>query len=178
MSKKSQRRRFHDAVNEEILRHSLTEALVARTALVDVEILGHRVPKGSDIFIMGNGPSVFSPAFPIDESLRSPSARSAKDRVGTWSDDDIAAFKPERWLVEEIGKKIFNAAAGPLLTFGLGPRGCYGRRLAYLELRLILMLVVWNFELQKCPVGLSSYASVDKLTHAPQQCYVNPQNVE
>jgi len=65
-----------------------------------------------------------------------------------------------------------------LLTFGLGPRGCYGRRLAYLELRLILMLVVWNFELQKCPVGLSSYASVDKLTHAPQQCYVNPQNVE
>jgi hypothetical protein len=166
MSKKSQRRRFHTmiAVNEEILRHSLTEALVARTALVDVEILGHRVPKGSDIFIMGNGPSVFSPAFPTDESLRSPSARSAKDRVGAWSDDDIAAFKPERWLVEENGKKIFNAAAGPLLTFGLG--------------RLILMLVVWNFELQKCPVGLSSYASVDKLTHAPQQCYVNLKNVE
>jgi cytochrome P450 len=163
---------YMDAVMEEIFRCSLTEAVVARTAVVDVEVLGHRIPKGMDVFFMGNGPSVFSPAFQIDDSLRSPSALAAKNRVGTWNPDDMADFKPERWLVEEDGKKVFDAAAGPLLTFGLGPRGCYGRRLAYLELKLVLLLITWNFELQKCPVELSGYAAIDKLTHSPQQCYV------
>ena len=40
------------------------------------------------------------------------------------------------------------------------------------ELRLFLVLIIWNFELQKCPEELSGYAAVDKLTHAPQQCFV------
>jgi cytochrome P450 len=163
---------YMDAVIEEIIRCSLTEAAVARTAMVDATILGHRIPAGTDVFLVGNGPSIFSPAFPIDDSLRSPSALGAKDRIGSWNPDDMAAFKPERWLVEENGMKVFNGAAGPLLTFGLGPRGCFGRRMAYLELKLVLMLIIWNFELQKCPEELSSYAAVDKLTHQPQQCYV------
>lgn len=127
---------------------------------------------------MGNGPSVFSPAFPITDSLRSASGRGAKNRVGAWNADDITEFKPERWLVEEDGKKVFDAAAGPLLAFGLGPRGCYGRRLAYLELRLVLLLIIWNFELEKCPVKLSGYEAVDKLTHTPQQCFVRLRKVQ
>jgi cytochrome P450 len=168
---------YMDAVMEEIIRHSLTEAGVVRTTVVDVEVLGHHIPKGTDVFLMGNGPSIFTPAFQIDDSLRSPSALVAKNIVGTWNPDDIADFKPERWLVEGDGRKVFDAAAGPLLTFGLGPRGCFGRRLAYLELRLVLLLIIWNFELQKCPEGLSGYDAVDKLTHAPQQCYIRLTNV-
>ena len=163
---------------EEILRHSLTAAAVMRVTTVDVEVLGHHIPKGTDIFLMGNGPSVFSPAFPITDSLRSASGRGAKNRVGAWNADDITEFKPERWLVEEDGKKVFDAAAGPLLAFGLGPRGCYGRRLAYLELRLVLLLIIWNFELEKCPVKLSGYEAVDKLTHTPQQCFVRLRKVQ
>jgi hypothetical protein len=146
--------------------------------MVDTEILGHHIPRGTNVFLMGNGPSILSPAFPIDESLRSASARGAKDRVGTWNVDDIAEFKPDRWLVEEDGRKVFNAAAGPLLTFGLGPRGCYGRRLAYLEMRLVLTLIIWSFELQKCPPDLSGYAAKDGITHAPQQCFVRLAKVQ
>lgn len=169
---------YLDAAQEEMIRCSLTEASVVRTAMTDVELLGKRIPKGTDVFFMGNGPSIFSPAFQIDDSLRSPTAKSAKDRIGSWDPSDMAKFNPERWLVAgEDGGKEFNAAAGPLLTFGLGPRGCYGRRLAYVEMKIFLTLLVWKFELQKCPVELSGYASMDALTHAPQQCFVRLKSI-
>ncbi|PVH73733.1 cytochrome P450 [Cadophora sp. DSE1049] len=169
---------YLDATQEEIMRCSLTEAGVVRTATTDVELLGKRIPKGTDVFFMGNGPSIFSPAFQIDDSLRSPTALNAKERIGSWDPSDMAKFNPERWLVDgEKGGKEFSAAAGPLLTFGMGPRGCYGRRLAYVEMKIFLTLIVWMFELQKCPLELSSYKSVDKLTHAPQQCFIRLKKV-
>lgn len=128
---------------------------------------------------MGNGPGIFSPAFEIDDSLRSKSFLSANDRVGTWDPLDMAKFNPERWLVDsEKGGKEFSSTAGPLLTFGLGPRGCFGRKLAYIEMKIFLTLILWEFELQKCPEALSSYAAVDKLTHAPQQSFVKLKRVE
>jgi cytochrome P450 len=163
---------YLDAVIEESIRYSRTTPSAIRTALNDVEVLGHRIPKGTDVFLMSNGPSIFSPSFPISDTLRSPTALAAKERVGAWDPDDMGEFKPERWLKEEDGEMVFDAAAGPLLTFGLGPRGCYGRRLAYLKLRLLLVLVVWELELGRVPEGLRGYEAVDKLTHMPQQCYV------
>ncbi len=47
-----------------------------------------------------------------------------------------------------------------------------GRKLAEMELHIILVLLVWNFEFQPTPAELSSYKAVDRLTHQPQQCYV------
>lgn len=37
---------YIDAVIEEILRHSLTSTTVIRRSIVDVDILGHRIPEG------------------------------------------------------------------------------------------------------------------------------------
>ncbi|KAH8589830.1 cytochrome P450 [Bisporella sp. PMI_857] len=145
---------------------------IIRTAIVDVEVLGHRIPKGTEVFFMGNGPSIFSPAFPIDDSLRSQTYFATKEKVGCWNPEDMAAFNPDRWLVKEDGKDVFDAAAGPLLTFGLGERGCYGRKLSYVEMKLFITLIVWTFELHKCPKELSGHEAVDKMTHGPKQCYV------
>lgn len=47
-----------------------------------------------------------------------------------------------------------------------------GRKLAEMELRIILVLLVWNFEFQPTPAELSGYQAVDKLTHQPRQCFV------
>ncbi|KAL2072117.1 hypothetical protein VTL71DRAFT_11460 [Oculimacula yallundae] len=164
---------YLDAAQEELIRCSITETAVVRTSTMDTEILGKRIPKGTDVFFMANGPSIFSPAFQIDDSLRSQSCLTAKDRIGSWDPSDMAHFNPERWLVDtENGGKEFSASAGPHLTFGMGPRGCYGRRLAYIEMKIFLTLIIWKFELEKCPISLSGYESVDKLTHAPQQCFV------
>lgn len=167
---------YRDAVIEEILRCSDTEYGGIRTALVDADVLGYRIPKGTEVFLMGNGPSVFSPEFEIDDSLRTQSCIESKDKIGVWKHKGMADFDPERWMVDDkaTGQKVFDPSAGPLLTFGLGERGCYGRRMAYVEMKLLITLIVWNFHLHKCPDELSTYAAIDKMTHVPQQCYVKP----
>jgi cytochrome P450 len=163
---------YLDATIEEILRRSFTVPSVSRVALNDTVVLGHHIPKGTELFFIGNGPSAISPAYEIADSLRSASYRAATERVGSWDPKDMGQFRPERWLVEKDGKTVFSANAGPLLVFGIGPRGCYGKRMAYLELRMSLVEIIWNFELQKCPEELSGHESLDRTVHAPQQCYV------
>ena len=42
----------------------------------------------------------------------------------------------------------------------------------------MITLIIWNFELQPTPETLSSFAGQDKLTHAPQQCYIRLADVK
>ncbi|KAK2060734.1 cytochrome P450 [Colletotrichum caudatum] len=169
-----------DAAMEEILRCGGAAPLVDREALCDTELLGHRVPRGTVVICLNRGPGMLRPALPVDEAARSESSRAAGGaKVRAWDDADVAQFRPERWLVagsaaaaageEELE---FDQHAGPQLAFGLGPRGCFGRRLAYLELRIILTLIVWNFELLPCPEELSGYGAREGLTYKPKDCYV------
>ncbi|MCJ1395522.1 hypothetical protein MMC18_008408 [Xylographa bjoerkii] len=54
------------------------------------------------------------------------------------------SFIPERWL-EGSGYTDLKEASKP---FSLGPRACLGINLAYLEMRIILARMVWQFDLQ------------------------------
>jgi cytochrome P450 len=72
--------------------------------------------------------------------------------VGSWSAahnpvnfKDCDKFIPERWLesnAAEYASDIKKAAQ----PFSLGPRGCIGRNLSYMEMRLILTRILWNFD--------------------------------
>ncbi|KAI3397401.1 hypothetical protein diail_10852 [Diaporthe ilicicola] len=166
---------YLEAAMEEILRIGNTVPVIDRDAVQDTTLLGHFVPKGTHVFFLANGPSFLEPAFDIDESKRSSQARGGKARA--WESEGIGAFKPERWLADENGKEVFDAQAGPMMGFGLGTRGCYGRRLAYLELRLLLTVFLWTFEFEKCPAELSGYAAVDGVVHGPKNCYVRLRKV-
>lgn len=76
-----------------------------------------------DMVQMTHGPSYERPAMSIDDSKRSPSVKN-HDR-SAWSNEDIAEFKPERWLIREAGGAVsFNPKAGPSHPFGAGPRAC------------------------------------------------------
>ncbi|KAF9877077.1 hypothetical protein CkaCkLH20_05343 [Colletotrichum karsti] len=163
---------YLDAAMEEILRCGGAAPLLDREALCDTELLGHHIPKGTVVMCLGRGPSMMKPAIPVDDSKRSKSSIAAKARV--WEDEDIGQFKPERWLAGDAEKDSyeFDQQAGPQLAFGLGTRGCFGRRLAYLELRIIVTLIVWNFELLPCPEKLSGYGAKEGLTYKPKDCYV------
>lgn len=171
---------YIDAVIEEILRHAGTIPCIDRQTAVDTNVLGHFVPKGTVMFILSNSSSIRSPAFEIDEHLRSKSCQEAK-KAGrsrnNWDPNDIASFNPERWLVSADGKTEFNMEAGPQLAFSLGTRSCYGRRLAYLELRIFVVLIVWNFELLPCTGRLSGYSSKIGITNKPKQCFVRLRKV-
>ncbi|KAI0530020.1 cytochrome P450 [Xylaria digitata] len=164
---------YLDAVIEETLRlHSPIGAQI-REAIVDTELLGHRIPKGTNVFMIGTGPDFLSPSIPVLDSIRSDTSQN-KYVYGAWDPADMHLFNPERWIkVDEKGTEVYDHQAGPFLSFGLGPRGCSGRRLAYLELRIVLVLLIWNFEFHQITGEIGSYTSVDKMTTNPKFCYVH-----
>ncbi|KAI1843859.1 hypothetical protein JX266_009915 [Neoarthrinium moseri] len=162
---------YLEAVMEEALRLSGPILGIVRQAQVDTTVLGHRVPKGTEVFMPLRGPSITQAPFNIEESLRSESSRSHKDTRGLW-ETDPEAFIPERWLKPEENNEAFDSQAGPFLTFSNGVRGCFGRRLAYLELRILMALLLWNLELGPLPEKLNTWDAVDSLTTKPAKVYV------
>ncbi|KAK8086610.1 cytochrome P450 [Apiospora phragmitis] len=129
---------YLDAVVEEATRHANTAAFVARKAMQDTTVLGRRIPKGTDVLLMANGPGYLEPNMRIEDKsgdenamVRSPGARpdGGKSLTGLWDDADIGAFKSERWLKTdpETGTERFDPMAGPNLAFGAGLRGCFGK---------------------------------------------------
>ncbi|KAI1365812.1 cytochrome P450 monooxygenase [Xylaria arbuscula] len=167
---------YLDATIEETLRCCGTAPVVDRVALNDTILLGHHIPKGTVVSCLVTGPSLMSPAFDVEMSLRSPSSQAAiqEGRHRAWRQKGISVFDPSRWIRKQDGEKgiEFDPASGPQLAFGLGTRGCYGKRLAYLELRIALTLIFWNFELLRCPSSLSKYYSKLVTNNEPIQTYV------
>lgn len=59
------------------------------------------------------------------------------------------AFIPERFLDTADSKSRYgNDVKKAAQPFSTGPRGCIGRNLTYVELRLILGALLWNFDLE------------------------------
>lgn len=170
---------YLDAAQEEILRCAPTLQGVDREAMVDTTILGHKIPKGTIITLTTGGTSARSPVFDIDETTRHNSSQEAKKSGKArpdWDPLDAGEFKPERWLVNDGNE--FDAGSGPQLAFSLGTRSCFGKRLAYVQLRILVTLIVWNFELERCPDELSSYGHKTSLTTEPTQCFVRLSKVQ
>lgn len=166
-----------DARIEELVRYSVIATVTSRTASTDAVVLGRVIPRGTLVIMLGQSAGIFKPSHKIPASLRSPTYHNAGGgMIGAWdetSPEEMASFDPERWLKTEAdGSKVFDATLGPHLAFGAGPRRCFGRKLAYLELRLAIVLVPWHFELQKVSEHLDSYEPIEQLTHNPVQCYV------
>ncbi|THW15465.1 cytochrome P450 [Aureobasidium pullulans] len=182
---------FIDAMLEEILRCGQTAAVLSRIATADTEIFGIHIPKGVDVNFLSYAGYVAPPVGTVEEHKRSASSQASKDKTGVWDNNDISVFKPERWLrTDEKGEAEFVKNAGPTLQFGAGVRGCFGmmeifyfpnriesddfagRKLAYIELRMLVVFIVWNFELLQVSEELGTYRAVDRITHQPQKCYL------
>lgn len=167
---------YLDAAIEEIMRLSLTVLGTSRATTREVTVLGHVIPKGVEIQLLCCGAGfVDSNAVneTIPEAIRSASSREHKGQLGIWDDADVTEFKPERWLKRnpETGEEVFDMHAGPSLQFGGGLRGCFGKRLAYLEMRILVTIMVWTFEMLPMPEGLGGFEAYDTLTHKPSKCY-------
>ncbi|KAK1455790.1 averantin oxidoreductase [Colletotrichum melonis] len=56
-------------------------------------------------------------------------------------------FVPERWLVEPP-EKYAKDNKEVVQPFSYGPRNCIGKNLTYHEMRLILAIVLWKFDIE------------------------------
>jgi len=163
---------YLEAVVDETIRCSHIVPITAREALTDTVILGHAIPKGTHVYLVSNGPSFLEPALGVEESLRTPGARAAKDHYGAWDASDITEFVPERWLRVRDGREVYDPLAGPQMAFGGGPRGCFGRKMVYLELRIVITLLTWSFELLDPGAELNTLETTESSTENPRDCNV------
>lgn len=164
---------YLEAVLEEIFRMAVTIPSHVRIATEDSVVLGHVIPKGTDVFLSINGPGFTSPGFEIDEKKRSESCSSIRDSDIQWELKDMKLFRPERWLVtDEKGNESVDHSAAPQMLFSLGPRSCFGKRLGQLNMRVLLVLLIWHFEFLPLPEELVSDDGVERFTRQPRLTFV------
>ena len=171
-----------DAMIEETHRCAHIVPTVIRQSIVDTQILGYRIPKGTHIWFYTSGASFKKPAYSIPLEKRTESGRKVTERVGTWDPETVSEFLPERWLRKEtdedgVEREAFDPQAGPQMAFGAGARGCFGRRLAYLEMRITIVLLLWKFEFMEVEGKLGEFEGVDFFAVTPKHCYVRLKSI-
>lgn len=92
-----------------------TAAGIVRTAVHDTTLLGDRIPKVIDVFMLTNGPGYMAPGTineTIPEHALSESSGDFKNHAVPLPDiSDTIVFKPERWIkTDEKGVQTFRRA--------------------------------------------------------------------
>ncbi|KAH7318099.1 cytochrome P450 [Stachybotrys elegans] len=165
---------YLDATCEETFRFAHASGGNYRQAMVDTEILGYKIPKGATLFLSFQ---TMSPEFPIDENKRAPTCRAALeksgDRMQGGAGRNLDTFNPRRWLdFNKSGDETFNPYALPMNGFGGGYRGCPGRKLAHVELRVFMVYTILAFEFLEVSENLKSTKAKEVLFREPAMSYV------
>ncbi|KAK2668885.1 Cytochrome P450, E-class, group I [Fusarium oxysporum f. sp. vasinfectum] len=174
---------YLDAVIEEMLRHSRVAPVTLRQATADTQILGRFIPKGTTVGFLGNGPGVMMPSIPVNQEKRSEAVLAHMERTQLFDEEDLAQFVPERWLTTTVNgegeeETVFDPQKRPSQAFGLGPRGCFGKKLAYIEIRIFLTLFFWMFKLEPIKPELATDDEMLALTRSPKNVYVKLAKVQ
>ncbi len=123
-----------------------------------------------------NGPGFHSPTFEAAKVMRR--AAGEKDTKAGWDESrDMAAFDPERWLRKKENATDdddveYDQDAAPSMGFGMGLRGCWGKKVAYVELRILLAMVMWHFNLQEIPKAFADPKKTLSVIHRADECFV------
>lgn len=162
---------YLDAFVEETLRCNTPVVNIMVMTRYDTAVLGHRIPADTRVFLNLAGPALNQPSVAVAEADRRNKARAHAPSMSRQDWDDAAPdeFRPARWLKENL----FDSAAGPTLAFSAGNRGCWGKRLGYLELRIVLALLVWSFEFVDLPNERANRETYDSLVTAPKHCIIH-----
>lgn len=115
---------YLEAAHSETQRIRTVAPFIGIVANADCVIADTYFPKHTAFFISTAGEGLDETQFPQNEQ-----------------------FQPERWIFEQRPQKEDNPVR-KLLPFGDGPRVCPGRFLALTEIKLVLSMLVHNFEIQ------------------------------
>jgi cytochrome P450 len=169
---------YLDAVVEETLRLSHPIPIISRESTTETFLRGVRIPKGTEILINLQGASITSPRV-ISAKLTEDSEINSHLH-SLWDSDNVTAFIPERWLKfnQVSGEMVFDIQAGPCLNFGTGLRSCFGKKLAYSQLKVLLVLLIWRFKFERLPESLNGWGKIDGVTVDPSQCFMQLVEIE
>ncbi|XP_065367559.1 probable cytochrome P450 12d1 proximal, mitochondrial [Calliphora vicina] len=112
------------AVIKEALRYYPNGTGSFRNPVQDVILSGYKIPKGSNVIMNFNTLLKDEAFFPQADK-----------------------YLPERWLRDENNKKD-KVDPFSYLPFGVGPRICVGKRLAELEMEVVILKLLRNFEVE------------------------------
>lgn len=115
--------KFIEACTLETLRLKPTGPFNVLVALKDTEVAGVAVPKDMWIWSVCRHDTLAEDYFP-----------------------DAKAFKPQRWLKHEENDLAQSRRVS--MPFGSGPRVCPGRYLAMLEIKLAMVMLLKNFNIE------------------------------
>ncbi|KAI1101092.1 cytochrome P450 [Jackrogersella minutella] len=60
-------------------------------------------------------------------------------------------FQPERWIDDSTTPERKKVMRDAFVPFSLGPRGCAGKAMAYLEVSLVVAKTLWYFDFSQAP---------------------------
>jgi cytochrome P450 len=112
-----------EACTAESMRLHPVAPLIVVEALRDTVVGDVAVPKGTQVMIQAHSASEDEASF-----------------------EDPGAFRPERWIAGEWNAQL-SSARRSVMPFGAGPRMCPGRYLALIEMKMLLAMLLRNFEL-------------------------------
>ena len=149
---------YLEAFIQEVHRVGNSVSSIVRVTTKDAVVLGHVIPKGTDVFMLTNGPSYKTPPLMIEETIRSRTSRENKEKFGVWDKETIGIFIPERWLSKnEKGEIVFNPSAGYTHPYGVGPRACFGIFYVLLPYSARLMHSNNRYEMGSVDVEVNHY---------------------
>ncbi|GMY13274.1 alkane hydroxylase MAH1-like [Fagus crenata] len=59
---------------------------------------------------------------------------------------DCLEFKPERWISER--GRILHVPSFKFIAFNAGPRTCLGKEMAFIQMKIIVSAIIWNYHVQ------------------------------
>lgn len=163
---------YLDAVVAETLRISATGPVSFRQTIAPCQIMGHDIPAGTPLILVTAGPSYDDVSLTSEKSAKSPASVQgfSSPMHATHHALPRSMFCPERWL--KNGE--FDPQAVHMLPFSAGSRGCFGKKIALLELRIVLTVLILKFRFPKLAPAFSRYGAWDGLTRRSTCCFVQP----
>ena len=142
--------------------------IVPRDTTRDTELLGCHIPKDTVVLLICQSPD--------PSTLRSVDGKpvhSPRQYPGN-SSKDSGTFDPERWLVRKSSGEVdFDGTCYPQLAFGGGVRGCWGRKLADLEMQIVTAILVCKFDFLAVPEPLASHKATYDISYRAHRGYLN-----
>ncbi|XP_010554002.1 PREDICTED: alkane hydroxylase MAH1-like [Tarenaya hassleriana] len=89
-------------------------------------------------------PDILPSGHKVDAKLKIIFAVYALGRARAVWGDDASEFKPERWISDNGGLK--HVPSFKFYSFGTGPRTCLGRDVAFVQMKLVAMELLQNYD--------------------------------